>query len=160
MAEWSNFFVAEAGASAALAGLIFVGISINLNDLMRFPHLLLHAAGALTLLLVVLATSSLLLAPGQSLHTIGVELLLLGTVSWLLGTATGLASVRQAAVTYRRTSWIAVGMRQVATIPLIAGGVVVLTRGEGGLYWLVPGFVGSFVVALVDAWVILVEVHR
>ena len=51
-------------------------------------------------------------------------------------------------------------MRQVATIPLIAGGVVVLTRGEGGLYWLVPGFVGSFVVALVDAWVILVEVHR
>ena len=94
MAEWSNFFVAEAGASAALAGLIFVGISINLNDLMRFPHLLLHAAGALTLLLVVLATSSLLLAPGQSLHTIGVELLLVGTVSWLLATATGLASVR------------------------------------------------------------------
>jgi modulator of FtsH protease len=31
MSGWDNFFLAEAGASAALTGLIFVGVSINLT---------------------------------------------------------------------------------------------------------------------------------
>jgi hypothetical protein len=30
----------------------------------------------------------------------------------------------------------------------------------GGLYWLVVGVVLSFLVAVGDAWVLLVEIHR
>ena len=33
--RWHDFFVAEAGASAALTGLIFVGLSINLDRLIN-----------------------------------------------------------------------------------------------------------------------------
>jgi hypothetical protein len=32
--------------------------------------------------------------------------------------------------------------------------------GVGGLYWLVVGVVLSFLVAVADAWVLLVEIHR
>ncbi len=39
MTGWENFFVAEVGASAALAGLIFVGVSINLNRILSLPRL-------------------------------------------------------------------------------------------------------------------------
>ena len=34
MASWENFFIAEVGASAAPAGLIFVGVSINLKRIL------------------------------------------------------------------------------------------------------------------------------
>jgi hypothetical protein len=30
---WANFFIAQVGAAAALTGLIFVGVSINLNKI-------------------------------------------------------------------------------------------------------------------------------
>ena len=33
-------------------------------------------------------------------------------------------------------------------------------RGEGGLYWGVPAVIVSFVLALLDAWVLLVEINR
>ncbi len=65
MSEWESFFVAEAGASAALAGLVFVGVSINLDKVLRAPGLPGRAGEALVVLLAVLITSSLLLVPGQ-----------------------------------------------------------------------------------------------
>jgi hypothetical protein len=39
MNEWHDFFIACAGASAALMGLIFVGVSINLTRILSFPTL-------------------------------------------------------------------------------------------------------------------------
>jgi modulator of FtsH protease len=160
MTEWHDFFVAEAGASAALAGLIAVGLSISLAELLKYPHLLLRAAGALVLLMAVLVTSTMLLAPGQTMHTIGIEVLGAGLVFWLITTGVGAAAMRGVDAQYRGGSLVAFVLRQCAIVLFVVAGVVVLSRGEGGLYWLVPAFIAAFVVALVDAWVILVEVHR
>ena len=49
---------------------------------------------------------------------------------------------------------------QVAVLPLLAGGVSLLLRAGGGLYWLVPGVVLCLVVAVLDAWVLLIEILR
>jgi hypothetical protein len=49
---------------------------------------------------------------------------------------------------------------QVAVLPLLAGGVSLLLRAGGGLYWLVPGIVLCLVVAVLDAWVLLIEILR
>lgn len=57
MTGWENFFIAEVGASAALAGLIFVGVSINLNRILSLPRLPDRALEAVSLLLTVLASS-------------------------------------------------------------------------------------------------------
>jgi hypothetical protein len=35
--EWHDFFLAAAGAAAVLAGLVFVGVSINLQMIMADP---------------------------------------------------------------------------------------------------------------------------
>ena len=36
VSNWSNLFVAAAGASAALAGLVFVAVSINIERILKF----------------------------------------------------------------------------------------------------------------------------
>lgn len=36
---WTHFFIAAASASAALAGLVIVAISVNLNRILEFSHL-------------------------------------------------------------------------------------------------------------------------
>jgi hypothetical protein len=44
---WESFFIAQVGASAALTGLIFVALSINLDKVMQSPQLIGRAGEAL-----------------------------------------------------------------------------------------------------------------
>ena len=74
LADWADFAVASAGAAAALTGLLFVAVSINLTRMLEFPHLLDRAAGTLGLLLTVLLVSVVMLAPGQPRLAVGVEI--------------------------------------------------------------------------------------
>jgi hypothetical protein len=37
MSEWHEFFLAEAGVAAVLTGLVFIGVSINLDKIMSNP---------------------------------------------------------------------------------------------------------------------------
>jgi hypothetical protein len=62
---WEPFFIASSGATAALAGLIFVAISINLDDILETPGLDRRALEALALLVGALILSLLVLVPGQ-----------------------------------------------------------------------------------------------
>jgi hypothetical protein len=52
-------------------------------------------------------------------------------------------------------------LAQVAVVPsLVAGVSLLLGAGGGRRYWLVPGVVLCLVVAVLDAWVLLVEILR
>jgi modulator of FtsH protease len=74
MRGWSDFFAAEVGASAALAGLLFVAVSINLRQILKFPHLPTRALEALATLLCVLVISTFALVPGQTALVHGLEM--------------------------------------------------------------------------------------
>ena len=80
MGDWHDFFLAQAGAAGVLTGLVFVGVSINLEKILSDPTsgLAGRAAEALVLLVAVLTASCLLLVPGQGALLVGIEVLAIG----------------------------------------------------------------------------------
>jgi hypothetical protein len=166
MDSWHDF-LAQAGAAGMLTGLVFVAVSINLQEIgsdesgSGLPG---RAAEALILLVGVLTASVLLLMPGQGPAMVGAEVLAVGLATWGWVLAIQLLRLR---------SWgtmrpdlcrvfllrMALG-QQIATLQLVVAGIAVLVGGFGGFYWLVAGMVFSILVALFGAWVLLIEIHR
>ena len=73
--HWTDLFVAAAGASAALAGLVFVAVSINVERILGLAGVPQRALETILLLLGVVVVSIFALVPGQSRTALGVELL-------------------------------------------------------------------------------------
>jgi len=158
--HWTDFGTATAGATAALAGLLVVAISINLERILQFPTLPHRALQTLILFALPLVTSLLLIVPGQPEAALGCEFL-----------AIGLAAGAFMLVTDARVptnEWETKATRLFARIlpPLVscgclavAGGTL-LAKGGGGLYWLVPAVLAAIIFGLVNTWVLLVEILR
>src|SRR5689334_21657203 len=86
MEQWQSFFVAQVGASAALTGLLFVAVSINLNRILELDSTTNNghancALGALITLVAVLLSSSLLLIPINTILIPGIGLLIIGAIT-------------------------------------------------------------------------------
>jgi modulator of FtsH protease len=159
MDGWGNFFFAEIGAAAALTGLIFVGVSINLSKILAIPRLPNRAFQALFLLVAVLIVSSLLLVPGQSLTVQGVEMLAIGVIACVTMALLDRDARRKAEPEFRRVVMAQAVLNQIAVLPYAIAGILLLIQGDGGLYWLVPAIIFSFLKAILDAWVLLVEIN-
>ncbi len=165
MGHWHDFFLATAGAAAVLTGLVFVGLSISLSEILSNPTYGLsgRALEALVLLMAVLIVTCLLLVPGQGTMLAGVEVLAVGAADWLAIVAIHLLQLRNWRSLEAYIRWNLVGRivaGQAATLSFVGAGVAVLNWGIGGLYWLVAGVILSFVLAVAEAWVLLVEIHR
>ena len=81
---WSDFFAAAAGVAGALAGLVFVGLSINLTQILQLPTAIGRAAETLFVLAGVLVIDLVALVPAQSARHLATLLLIAAIPVWLL----------------------------------------------------------------------------
>jgi modulator of FtsH protease len=160
MSGWENFFVGELGASAALTGLVFVGVSINLTKIVAGAYLPKRVLEALMALVVVLFTNSLLLIPDQSFLAIGIEVLLIGFIDWLTISFLQLTSLRNMHAQYRRSFVRSIVPCQMAALSFVLAGIVLLVFGTPGLYWVVAATLLSYLAAFTDAWILIIEINR
>jgi hypothetical protein len=160
MDQWQGFFSAQLGAAATLSGLILVCVSINLSKILSTPRLPNRAFAALLLLVAVLIVSSLLLVPGQPLRLLGMEVLITGLLAWTTVTVIDVRTLQGAEGRYRRLTLVQMVMDQLALVPYLIAGVAIILQGLAGLYWLVPATLFSFAKAILDSWVLLVEIDR
>jgi hypothetical protein len=159
MEAWNAFFAAQVGASAALAGLIFVGVSLNLAKVLGSPHLPMRAFQSLVFLLEILIVSSLAIVP-QPLVWFGGEALLVSLPIWIMVAVFDRRTFIVAGTEYRRRSIQRMAISQAAALFFVASGIAILTQGIAGVYGLVPAVICSYLIALLDAWVLLVEINR
>jgi hypothetical protein len=121
-----------ASASAALAGLLFVAISINLKQILAVRILSTRAGTALGALFVALVVSILILVPGQSRPVLGAELLVCAVPTWLATTYRYVRvgrSEQQSRLAYGSDLTIA----QLAVVPALYAGVSLVAGAGGGL---------------------------
>ncbi len=160
IAEWNTLFAVQAGAAATLTGLVFVAFSLNQSRIMTYPGLPGRAAESLLQLMEVFLISTVALIPGQPHWILAVEFLVIGGVLWVAQMIGQIRYLRlRAGHPWRWFLYRAV-LSQFSSVPFLVAGVTLLLGNPDALYWLVPGFVFSFVAGIVSAWVLLVEILR
>jgi hypothetical protein len=163
---WDNFFTAEVGAAAALAGLVFVGISINLQRILALPMVVNRAFQALLILLAILAVESILLVPGLNGDDSGASVLAVGALllvsinlfelqSWRIADRGRVAPPQFRRILAQHSVEI-----QLPPAMILLGGLFLVAGNSWALYWFLPATLLSFLLAIVEAWVITIEILR
>ena len=155
---WSDLFIATAGAAAALAGLVFVAVSINIARILELAGVPERGLQTVLLLLGAVVVSILGLVP-QRPGTFAVEVIVAGSALTALLAATARTTLTG---TRGHLGWIVSRLLTTApgSVAYLVGGISILTHAGGGLAWIVVGVIGALVGAVLNAWVLLVEILR
>jgi hypothetical protein len=157
---WSGFGESVATAAAALAGLLFIAVSINLRQILDMEGVPSRAAQTLILFGTPLVTAILVVVPSQSGLMLGLELLATGLVIGTAQTYLDLKTVRNEAETTQRRLIGRVFPALISCGCLVIAGATLIGQVGGGLYWLVPSVIAAIVFGLGNVWVLLVEILR
>jgi hypothetical protein len=158
-AGWHDFFLMVGGGAAALTGLVFVAMSIHLDQIaLNAPHRH-RARTVLTGLTAVFIRCALVLMAGQSAQMVALDVILV-----LIGVEIVLyRSIRQALRGAQGPDpalvWRTIG--SFACLVIEQAGALVLLAGDArGLYVVSIGMMASFVFMVSGAWLLIVGVRR
>jgi hypothetical protein len=157
--QWHDFFLMVGGAAAALAGLVFVALSLNLQAVARDATHRYRAIGTLTNFVGIFLVCALALMGGQSHVAVGTE--------WLLA-ATGAGAVYVYGYLKARTAGGSQGtlslLRTMSGTGLylaqIVGASLLVLDVLAGLYIAAVAMVVLAAYSVSGAWLLLVGVHR
>jgi hypothetical protein len=153
-ALWHDYFAVVGTGAAALTGLVFVAMTLHLDDITRDPVHRHRARTILTGLTAVFIRCALVLMGGQNGQAIAIEIIgVLVVVEVILYN-----SIRQAIRSADQgVLWRTIG--SFACLVLEQIGAVVLFAGNAtGLYVVGLGMMSSFIFMVTGAWLLLVGV--
>ena len=157
-AVWHELFTMIGGASAALAGLIFVAVSLNHEDILKIPALPALAARTLSILIALLLFCTAGLVPGQSETVVGIEVLAIGLILATIVLGTTLRNLGGSELVQWRLSLVSLAV--IASLPGVIAGISIIAGEGGGLYWLLGEFAAGIVVSVYYGWILLIEIRR
>ena len=153
---WRDYFVMVGGGAAALTGLVFVAMTLHLDDIVGHPVHRHRARTILTGLTAVFIRCGLVLMGGQSRQAVAVELIAVLVVVEVILYRSTMDAFRAAD---RQALLRAVG--SFATLVLEQLGAVAFFAGASwGLYVVGLGMMSSFVFMVTGAWLLLVGVGK
>jgi hypothetical protein len=161
MEAWSSFALGELGAAAALAGLLFVSISVNQERILELGRMADRGLEALTVLFLVIVVMSLVLVPGQPLRLLGGEIAAAGGAVMVVIVALQNAYLRDLDPKYRPPSTLTAWFNRLAVALTALSGLAIVWRNDTtGFYFLPLSILLCFLGAGANAWVLLIEIKR
>ncbi|HEX6348543.1 MAG TPA: hypothetical protein VF160_04040 [Candidatus Dormibacteraeota bacterium] len=154
-AEWSNFFVLTGTGSAALAGLVFVAISVNLRGVLRDATHMYRAINMLNGFTAVFIVGSLALMGHQTNRTLGIEWLIVSLVAGAINTN---GYIRGFSLTGSR---YALGLFRIAGgtacyLGQAVGSALFFFGWSGGIYLSAAALVVNFYFLVSGSWLLIV----
>ena len=156
--QWQNFFVMVGGGAAALAGLVFIAMSINLSIITQDATHKNRAIATLTGFTAVFMVCGFALIGNQNYQWVGVEWLVVSIVPtvtyvrvYIRARKVGISSVG-----------LSIGRFIVGTtcyVAQIVGSVLVIAGHVAGLYVASVAMVLSFAFFISGAWLLIVGVY-
>ena len=155
---WSDFNVAMVGATAALAGLVIVAASVNVEAIIKSLSLTARLATVIANLMVALAGSAIALMPGVNGAGYGVIVVLLAVCA-LAFHVHAVRRIRADSVNNAlQHAQVLSGF--LAPVGFLVGGVLVLAGSPSGLLWFGCASIVAVAYTLVISWIVLIEVLR
>ena len=158
-AAWHDYFLMVGGGAAALTGLVFVAMSLHLDQIALNPAHRHRARTVLTGLTAVFIRCALVLMAGQNGQAVAVELIVV-----LIGVEIVLyRSISQALQATDRMDpallWRTIGSFA-CLVTEQAGALALFFGNAGGLYVVGIGMMSSFVFMVTGAWLLIIGVRR
>jgi hypothetical protein len=158
--QWSDFFVATAGASAALVGLVIVAISVNVKPILDSQGLPERAAATIAVLALILACASAGLIKAEPVQALGGELVAIALLGWLPQLQSMRAALRAVpARPWAQQAFHVIAGQVIAMLVLVAGALLAAAY-PSGYYWVAAAVIGGYAVSVLNAWVLLIEILR
>ncbi|MGA2351303.1 MAG: hypothetical protein ABSF70_12790 [Terracidiphilus sp.] len=157
--QWNNFFLMVGGGAAALAGLVFIAMSINLSIITRDATHKNRAIATLTGFTAVFMICALALIGNQNYRWIGVEWLIVT----LVPTITYIRVYFRATKIGRSSVGLSIGRFIVGTgcyIAQIIGSVLLISGHIAGLYMASVAMVLSFAFFISAAWLLITGIQE
>jgi hypothetical protein len=154
--QWQDFFVMVGTAAAALTGLVFVAMSLNVGAIKGDTAHRYRASGSLTGLASVFVLSGLVLMGGQHHQAAGAEVLIVaaGTAAffaWRFLSTRRFRGDDAALSVYRSLGSIICYLVEMAGATLLIGG------DSFGLYLIAVGIMVNFYFMISGAWLLFVS---
>ena len=156
---WTDFDVAMAGATAALAGLVIVAASVNIGDIIKAESLTARLASAIATLVLAITTSALGLIPGITAIWYGIAVLL-GVVAAAVFQISATVRIIQNHHPENRMRALKAALGFLPLVAYAVGGILLLADAPAGLVLFAVGSILAIIVALIVSWIVLVEVLR
>ena len=161
--NWHDYFVTIAAVSATLAGLLFVGLTISLSQVLQGYGYLSRAFTALFMQFEMLLIGLFAIVPGQPPFVLGLEFIATGCAI--------LAGISIFAYNFPESALSSVlgsrGPRTIRAILGYGGTLLPVVAGIGmiwgeplSLYLLIPSEIACLYLSIGNAWVFAVEIPR
>jgi len=157
---WSDFFAANAGVAGALAGLIIVAISVNVQTILQIPGMSSRAGATIASLILIVVCTAASLIPDQGPRFLGAEILLFTAVAMVIAVEAAVVMIRAATPRYIASTWLKSIIGIVQVVPFGVAGIILLSGSYTGLYWMAAGVLLVFAGSVANAWVLLIEILR
>src|SRR5260370_32606579 len=158
-AAWHDYFMMVGGGAAALTGLVFVAMSLHLDQIALNPAHRHRARTVLTGLTAVFIRCALVLMAKQSGQAVALELIVvLIVVEFVLFRSISQALVA-ADLSVRVLLWRTIG-NFACLVTEQAGALALFFGNVGGLYVVGIGMMASFIFMVTRAWLLVIAVRR
>lgn len=154
-APWRDYFVMVGGGAAALTGLVFVAMTLHLQDIVNHPVHRHRARTILTGLTAVFLRCGLILMGNQSRQAVALEIIGVLVVVEVILYRSLVEAIRA-----EDRGVLVRGVGSFACLVLEQVGALILFAGPAwGLYVVALGMLSSFVFMVTGAWLLLVGVE-